>query len=128
MKTKLLFTVFLLSAVSVCDSQITQDYPFKTYLDNDNNLYVVGYKHIGSTKDILIVKYPPGGQTFLWEETYANTHGDDRGLDLAIDNNGKVVVAGYIFNQQTNTNDVITMQLSSETGDTIWTRKIIITI
>ena len=44
MKTKLIFTVVLtLSFSSNVISQLTSDYPFKTFLDSANRLHVTGF-------------------------------------------------------------------------------------
>ncbi|MEO7356166.1 MAG: hypothetical protein ABIY50_01470 [Ignavibacteria bacterium] len=53
----ILFGIFFLN-INTSSSQITNDYPFKTYLDSANNLYVTGnaYNEATESIDILIEK------------------------------------------------------------------------
>ncbi|MDQ3020032.1 MAG: hypothetical protein M3R36_05615 [Bacteroidota bacterium] len=95
MKTIILQLALLLILSSICNSQITHDYPFKTYLDSANNIYVTGYRQQDNTKDIYTAKFPPSNEPSpYWERTYSNPFGDDRGLDLAVDKHGNAVVTG----------------------------------
>lgn len=57
----LLATILIFSDIR---SQITDDFPFKTYLDNANNLFTVGYKMFKEQKDIYIQKYNFSGIYF----------------------------------------------------------------
>lgn len=49
--------------------------------------------------------------------------GDDRGYDIVLDLDGNMYVTGYIFNVETNSNDLIIIKRNGGSGDTIWTRK-----
>lgn len=42
MNAKLLYIFTVVCFTNVCFAQLTQDYPFKTYMDDENNLYVTG--------------------------------------------------------------------------------------
>ncbi|HMQ78774.1 MAG TPA: T9SS type A sorting domain-containing protein [Ignavibacteria bacterium] len=86
---------FLLVSINVF-SQFPESYPFETYLDQNENLYVTGtYQN-----DILIIKYNSNGGQLLWEY-YPNT-GQDKGMDIVSSANGEFIyVAGYSFNSAT---------------------------
>jgi len=115
MKTFIYIIFGLLYSSSFCYSQISEDYPFKTYLDSANNLYVAGFKEIGNTKEIYIAKYPPSlNPTPFWSYYLNSPDGDDRGLDIAVDRDGRTFVTGYLFNSETNSNDLIVISLHSD--------------
>ena len=98
-KTKMrkisIIVFFLLVSINVF-SQFPESYPFETYLDQNENLYVTGtYEN-----DILIIKYNSNGGQLLWEY-YPNT-GQDKGMDIVSSANGEFIyVAGYSFNSAT---------------------------
>ena len=124
MKTfNLIFLFFLFVSNSVI-SQITNDYPFKTFLDDNNNLYVAGDKYNiqSKTMDIIYEKYDNVGNQF-WSNFYINPFGSDKGIDLIVDYIGDVIICGYSFNSISNSNDIITIKLDGITGDTLWTNK-----
>ncbi|MDQ3020783.1 MAG: hypothetical protein M3R36_09470 [Bacteroidota bacterium] len=122
MKTNTILLALFILTNSICKSQITPDYPFKTYLDSANNLYVTGYQLQGNTNEIYTAKYPPNNDPNpYWERTYPNPFGDDRGLDLAVDIQGNTYVTGYIYNNITNSNDIITLKYNSA-GIIQWNR------
>ena len=54
MKTILVF--FSIFTVSICSAHITNDYPFKTFLDSYNNLYIAGYEKNKTHPQIKIQK------------------------------------------------------------------------
>jgi hypothetical protein len=111
MKTITILSTLLILTSSICNSQIAIDYPFKTYLDSANNLYVAGYEQRGNTKDIYTAKFPPAPNSNpIWFKYYENSFGDDRGLDLAVDKKGNTYVTGYIYNSTTNSNDIIVIK------------------
>ena len=97
MKT-LIFILLILNFVTpICTAQLTNDYPFKTYLDKNNKLYVVGNKlnQSNGTYDILIEKYI--GSTIIYSQVFANPAGDDRGLDLVVDSLGNILITGFVY-------------------------------
>ncbi|MEZ4824336.1 MAG: hypothetical protein R2942_18840 [Ignavibacteria bacterium] len=107
---------------SISQSQIIQDYPFKTYLDNDNNLYITGNEQIGNSKDIFITKYPINDPlSYEWKTQIPNIYGDDRGFDLIVDDHGKVFVTGYSYNFNSSSNEIIIISLNSD-GTQNWIR------
>ncbi len=114
MKTNTILLALFILTNSICKSQITSDYPFKTYLDSSNNLYVTGNKFNIATNsiDILIEKYDYQLNQ-LWSRYFPNPYGNDMGLDLAVDEQGNTFVTGYIFNSETNSNDIITLKYNS---------------
>ena len=114
MKIEYVILAFLILTNCKCFSQITTDYPFKTYLDSTNNLYITGNKinELTNSIDILTEKYNSSGD-LIWTDCFPNLFGNDRGLDLAVDKNGNTYVAGFIFNYQTNSNDIILIKYNS---------------
>ncbi|MEO6695423.1 MAG: T9SS type A sorting domain-containing protein [Ignavibacteria bacterium] len=116
MKTNILITtlIIILALVNTGHSQIIPDYPFKTFLDNNNNLYITGnkYNEASNSLDIIIEKYDSEGDP-LYQSSYLNPFGTDRGIDLAVDHFGNVVVTGYVYNNQTASNDIIILYYNS---------------
>ena len=107
---------------SSCSAQITIDYPYKTFLDTANNIYVTGFQYSENTintNDIYIAKFPPNNGNPYWERKYPSYLGNDRGLDLAVDRKGNTFVTGFIFNSATSSNDIITLKYNPE-GILVW--------
>ena len=122
MKTFIYIIYGILFSSSIGLAQISEDYPFKTFLDSVNNLYVTGFKEIGNTKEIYIAKYPPSlDPTPYWSYYYNSPIGDDRGLDIAVDRDGRTYVSGYLFNNETNSNDIIIIAINPE-GTLNWSK------
>ena len=95
MKTIIITILGVFFTFSYSNAQLSDDYPFKTHLDSENNIYVAGYSQIGNSKDIYIAKYPSDtSQNPSWSYTYYNPNGDDRGLDIAVDRHGRTFVTG----------------------------------
>ena len=69
---KLIITAIMILGFSEIQSQIIEDYPFKTYLDNDNYLYLTGNEQISNSKDIYIAKYPPANGSGYWKYQFPN--------------------------------------------------------
>jgi hypothetical protein len=114
MKTLLvLLASILVNSVSLC--QIVEKYPFKTILDDNNDLYIVGNKYNKATNsiDILMEKYDNQGIMF-WSKFYPNNEGIDKGFDVDIDILGYVFIVGYIYNNSTNNNDIIVIGLNPD--------------
>ena len=116
MKTKLIITIFLTVLYSSnVNSQLISDYPFKTFLDSANKLYVTGFGNNPATnkKNILVKRYT---SDLLSSTTrfYDNQSGNDRGMDIVVDYQGYSYVSGYIFNQQTQSNDIIVLKLNPQ--------------
>lgn len=93
-------------------SQIFENYPFKTLLDNNNNLYITGNKLNPHTKtfNIIVEKYDELGLS-IWSVFHDNLSGPDKGLDIKVDSSGNCFVTGYKFNSLTNSNDIILISL-----------------
>ncbi|MBK9333799.1 MAG: T9SS type A sorting domain-containing protein [Ignavibacteria bacterium] len=107
--------IMLLVVAAFCNSaigQITNDYPFKTLLDTSNNLYITGYKGIYNQNDLSYEKYDSSNNQMI-NMLYNNPFGNDRGMDLAIDENGNAFITGYIFNNITQSNDIIVLKYTS---------------
>ncbi|MGB3019007.1 MAG: hypothetical protein WBC65_14460, partial [Ignavibacteria bacterium] len=99
MKSKSLQTIatliLILTSYESVKSQMPEDYPFKTYLDTADNLYVTG--HSGGF-DIETTKFPAASTDFEWSKSYPNP-GFDRGMDLALDAEQNVYVSGFLQSQ-----------------------------
>jgi len=119
MKKLIYIFCLLLSLVSKMNAQLPSDYPFKTLVDEYNNLLVTGYD---LNNDFFITKYPQGSTDYIWYKPYANA-GNDRGMDVAIDTFKNVIACGYIYNSTINNNDIFIFKLNGASGDTIWSRK-----
>ncbi|MCY7360473.1 MAG: hypothetical protein LH629_00150, partial [Ignavibacteria bacterium] len=116
MKKSIYILPFLFFATSIAIAQLPSDYPFKTLVDNENNLLVTGFDF---NNDLFVEKYHIGGG-LLWHKFYVNS-GEDRGMDLVSDSL-TVVSTGYIYNSTFNNNDIILINLNAETGNINWTK------
>ena len=99
MKSKILQTIAAYILILVCcnsvKSQIPEDYPFKTYLDTADNLYVTGQN---GEFDIETTKFPGTSTNYEWSVGHLNP-GFDRGMDLALDAEENVYVSGFLQSQ-----------------------------
>ncbi|HRK01011.1 MAG TPA: hypothetical protein PL089_15480, partial [Ignavibacteria bacterium] len=115
----------LLSVIAFCNSansQITNDYPFKTFLDSANNLYVCGNGLNNETNNmnILLEKYTIDGVNIIYK-FYTNPFGNDRGMDIAVDVHGNAFITGFIYNNITQSNDIIVLKFNSS-GTLSWSK------
>ncbi|HRK00766.1 MAG TPA: hypothetical protein PL089_14245, partial [Ignavibacteria bacterium] len=119
---KLIFLVAVFTICKTANSQITNDYPFKTMLDSVNNLYVCGngYNIATNKLNILLEKYTSDGVSLVYK-FYDNPFGNDRGMDIAVDGHGNAFITGYIFNNISQSNDIIILKFESS-GTLSWTK------
>jgi len=116
----LLLVFFTFFVCSISNSQLTIDFPFKTYLDSLNNLNVTGndFNELSNSMDITLEKYNSSGINFEFR-FYENFNGNDRGMDIAVDVNGNSYITGFIFNTKTQSNDIIILKYNS-LGNLVW--------
>jgi uncharacterized delta-60 repeat protein len=72
-------------------------------VQTDGKILVLGYSHTGTNDDLLLVRYTPEGKldpTFSQYGfvTYIGGQGDDRGLGLALQADGKIIAVGQYHN------------------------------
>ncbi len=139
MKTALTFTAIFFAAVisffsqsvnaQVTESWVKQyngtadgyDYAESIVTDHAGNSYVTGFSDSVGLADIVTLKYSPSG-TLLWSKKYDGpAHGDDRGVDIAIDDSSNVYVTGYSEGVGTAT-DIVTIKYGSD-GTTKWVNR-----
>mgnify|MGYP001491067719 CR=1 FL=1 len=84
--------ILLVAGFRSVKSQIPEDYPFKTYIDTADNLYITGYN---SSFDIETRKFHAATGDPVWSKSYPNP-GFDRGMDLVLDGERNVYVCGYL--------------------------------
>ena len=103
---------------NICRSQIPDNYPFKTYMDANNNLYMTG----DSAEEIITTKFNLD-LSFNWSKVFHNP-GFDRGMDIVsiIDPSEVTYVAGYKFDNSTNSTDIIILKYDNF-GNIIWSKK-----
>jgi hypothetical protein len=116
---KLIFTICLILNFSIIQSQIIEDYPFKTFLDEYNNLYTAGIISSNGQKDIYIQKFYNNQQ--LWDRQIEFPIGNDRAFDIIADEQGNCFITGYAINKIDNRNDIITIALLPDGTDN-WTK------
>jgi outer membrane protein assembly factor BamB len=90
-------------------------------IDEDDNIYVVGYTERSQTgDDLLVMKYGPDGDVF-WMTTYHNEllNGYDTGNCVALDNDGNVYVAGSTGSYDLWEEDAVTLKLDPQ-GELLW--------
>lgn len=84
------------------------DKAFGIVLDEDQNIYIAGYKsNKNSNKNLLVLKYNVLGD-LIYQHEYNNPvyKGDDVGTDILVDK-GFVYVAGYTYQGERSLNDII---------------------
>ena len=84
--------ILIMAFINSVKSQIPEDYPFKTYLDTADNLYVTGYN---GEYNIETTKFPSAGGDPEWNKSHPNP-GFDRGTDLVLDADLNVYVCGFL--------------------------------
>src|SRR4030095_2331558 len=97
-----LFFVAILSHSQI----LPTDYPFKTYVDHNANLYVTG----SNGGDIFFTKYNENGN-LLVSGTYSSYPGIDKGMDIVSSLDGNLVfIVGYLYNSLNNPYDVVVLK------------------
>lgn len=66
----------------------------------DGGVVVVGTVYDGETYNFITLKYDAGGK-LEWEREYDGLNGDDKALDLLVDDHGQVYVSGRTANTYT---------------------------
>lgn len=107
-----LFSIFTISFLLFSESfaQLQTDYPFHAISNANGDIFVTGYKYNSATggNDILLRKIPMSGSGF--EVLYPNSAGGDRGYSLALDDEGNIIITGFIYNGDTQSNDIIALK------------------
>lgn len=107
--------------------------------DNSGNSYITGFvggqTNFGTIttsslggQDIFVAKMDNAGN-FIWIKTFGGS-GAERGLDLALDNNGNVYLTGYFFGSATfgtinltsnaGSRDLFVAKINGNNGNVIW--------
>ncbi len=92
-------------------------------MDENGDIYVTGYETAeAGNKDIVIIKYNSNLDT-QWVYHYDRNGNDDIASAMALDHSGHVVVTGY-SGQPNNpsSEDMITIKVDCQTGDSVWVR------
>jgi len=88
-------------------------------IDNSGNCYVTGRSFNGSDDDMITFKYDGSNGTVLFTQVYNGGGGDDRGVDVVLDNNGDIIVTGRSDNGSNQ--DFRTIKYSSA-GGILWSK------
>lgn len=86
--------------------------------DPAGNAIVAGTASNGTNNDIKVVKYLAATGAVAWERTIDFVNQDDRGLALAVDSVGNVIVAGSASGPSSSS--TLVARLRSTDGSTIW--------
>ena len=89
-----------LQDVTVTDFDIFDDEPHGIAVQNDGRIVVVGSSNNGSDDDLAVVRYLSDGTLDTTFDSDGRTtisvgHGDDGAYGVAVQDDGKIVVAGY---------------------------------
>lgn len=117
MKNLTIITLFLVLSVSVAYSQFPGTYPFETYLDASENLYVTGELE----GNLSVYKYDKWGTQKVFK-TYPN-EGPSKGMDIVSSTDGFFIyTAGYIYNDTTGNYDIIILKYHDDNinGELVW--------
>ncbi len=115
-----IITLYLILSVSTIYSQLPDSYPFETYLDANENLYVSGELD----DNIAIWKFSSSGTPLMFK-TYING-GISKGMDIVTNINGsKIYTAGYFFNSSTGNYDIQILKYQDDGfgGVLVWHRE-----
>ncbi len=88
-------------------------------LDSNGDCYVTGRSSNGTDDDMLTFKYDGNSGAVLFTQFYNGGSGDDRGVDIAVDNAGNIIVTGRSDNG--NNHDFRTLKYTN-TGGIIWSK------
>ena len=84
-------------------------------LDASGNVVVTGFSGNGNSEDCYTAKYAATGGALLWEKRYHGpANGNDRGLAVAVDAKGNVVVTGF------SNGDYHTAKYGAANGALLW--------
>lgn len=118
---KISIIVFFLFASIPMYSQFPDSYPFETYLDVYENLYVVGELN----GDIMTRKYSSNGGSEILFQIYSNP-GSDKGMDIVASETGELIyVTGYTYNNATGDYNIqiLKYQDNGSGGLLVWHRE-----
>ena len=90
-------------------------------VDNNDNIYVVGYaQYTGKSKDAVILKYSKNG-VLLWVRPFSVSSNavNDKGVAIAIDKREDLYVTGYTTGNDGNTD--IFIRKFDQAGNVLWT-------
>jgi len=100
-----------------------EDTPKGITVDNDGNVYVIGYKDpidFEILDDIVILCYDSQGNEKWSKIIDGGINGHDRGIDILTDSEGFIYITGFVNSLITDSNaDVITQKYNSE-GNLVW--------
>jgi len=118
MKTTLLLLGLFLALSANSFAQYPSQFPFKTFIDSDDNLYVTGSNDNG---DIFFTKYNSESAEVV-SNVLQNPDGPDRGTDIYYDEaTGSTYITGYKYNTQTLQNEFVLLKYDIN-GQLIWER------
>ncbi|MBK9226317.1 MAG: SBBP repeat-containing protein [Ignavibacteria bacterium] len=92
----------------------------ESVVDDCGNIYITGYTNTSNSKDILTQKYSSSGYLY-WSKTYNGSgDGNDEGIQIKLDDDGNVFVAGHTTGSTTGSDFVLIKYLSD--GQREWVR------
>jgi uncharacterized delta-60 repeat protein len=101
----------------------TENYGQAVAIDSSGNVLVTGISAGGGNPDFYTAKYAAANGALLWERRYNGPgNGDDDARDIAVDLAGDVVVTGYSYNTNGNS-DCYTVKYSGTNGAVLWERR-----
>ncbi|MBK9405162.1 MAG: hypothetical protein IPN57_11610 [Ignavibacteria bacterium] len=126
MKKIILLQVFLFCLCGLLNAQFAQDYPFKTYVDNSGFLYVTGDTVIDETTKLIKTKKFNDRLQLVWERSYNNPFGNDKGMDIIVEEDipHNVYVTGYVYDNAKQRNSIVTIKHDAINGNIIWTKTV----
>jgi uncharacterized delta-60 repeat protein len=94
--------------------QNDSDRPEAIFVDEQGNVYVTGTSQFTSNSyKILTIKYSPAG-SLLWKTAYDSLgQSDSRAEDIYVDNNGNVLVTGWISQTNNGYYDMVTIKMNN---------------
>jgi PGF-pre-PGF domain-containing protein len=105
--------------VTINGPQNGEDYGQGVAVDNNSNIYVTGYSNWSGTYDIYLGKFNSSGSN-LWNVTINGPqNNDDKGYDVAVDNNSNIYVTGLIYWYLNSGSDIYLGKFNSS-GSNIW--------
>jgi hypothetical protein len=117
MKNKIICTLFFtlsLILINEANAQLPSEYPFRSKIDGNGSIYVTG-----SENNQIFTRKFFGSNS--WHQPYSNPLGDgnDMGMDVVIDEDYNVYVAGYVYNSGRECDNIVLLKYDSD-GTLVW--------
>lgn len=107
---------------STYDNGGVDDYAVGLACAPDNGIYACGYTMDGADYDVWVRKFNGADGATTWTRTYDGGNGSDFAYGIAVSDDGRVFITGFMHNGTDN--DIWVARLDGDSGETAWERKL----